>query len=121
MGAGEGVLKVLRIMSNMVGIFGMAGTYNLVYIYMSKLFPTVVRNATFGFTTQASRIGVIIAPVVVVAGTIRYYSALPFAIFGAMMAVTGSLLSLRLPKTLEGLDKGEKIIRENSLHSSIVH
>ena len=124
-GAGEGVLKALRIVCSMVGIFGMAGTYNLVYIYTSELFPTVVRNAALGLTTQASGIGSIIAPVVVVAG--RYHSALPFAIFGAM-AIAGSLLSLGLPETLhqpmfetlEGLDKGEKICRENSLNSSLV-
>lgn len=118
-GAGEGVLKELRILCSVVGIFGMAGTYNLVYIYTSELFPTVVRNAALGFTTQASGIGSIIAPVVVVAG--RYNSALPLAIFG-VMAIAGSALSLGLPETLhqpmfetlEGLDKGEKVIRLNS-------
>lgn len=118
-GAVDGVLKVLRILCSVIGIFGMAGTYNLVYIYTSELFPTVVRNAALGFTTQASGIGSIIAPVVVVAG--RYNSALPFAIFGAM-AIAGSALSLCLPETLhqpmfetlEGLDKGEKATRLNS-------
>ncbi|KAG0565376.1 hypothetical protein KC19_8G185300 [Ceratodon purpureus] len=117
-GAGIGVLKVLRILCSVVGIFGMAGTYNLVYIYTSELFPTVVRNAALGFTTQASGIGSIIAPFVVVAG--RYHSALPFAIFG-VMAIAGSALSLCLPETLnqpmfetlEGLDKGEKATRLN--------
>jgi OCT family organic cation transporter-like MFS transporter 4/5 len=103
----------LRILCSVVGVFGMAGTYNLVYIYTSELFPTVVRNAALGFTTQASGVGSIVAPVVVVAG--RFNSGLPFAIFGAM-AVAGSALSLCLPETLhqpmfetlEGLNKGEK-------------
>jgi OCT family organic cation transporter-like MFS transporter 4/5 len=108
-----GALKGLRILCSVVGVFGMAGTYNLVYIYTSELFPTVVRNAALGFTTQASGVGSIVAPVVVVAG--RFNSGLPFAIFGAM-AVAGSALSLCLPETLhqpmfetlEGLNKGEK-------------
>lgn len=114
-----GMLKVMRILCSVVGIFGMAGTYNLIYIYTSELFPTVVRNAALGLTTQAGGIGSIIAPVVVVSG--RYNSALPFGIFG-VMAIAGSALSLGLPETLhqplfetlEGLDKGEKVHRLNS-------
>lgn len=111
-GAGVGVYKVLRIVCSVVGIFGMAGTYNLIYIYTSELFPTVVRNAALGLTTQAGGVGSIIAPVVVVTG--RYNSALPFGIFG-VLAILGSALSLGLPETLhqpifetlEGLDKCE--------------
>lgn len=113
-GGGAGLYQVLRIMCSVVGIFGMAGTYNLIYIYTSELFPTVVRNAALGLTTQAGGVGSIIAPVVVVSG--RYWSALPFGIFG-VMAIAGSALSLGLPETLhqpifetlEGLDKGESL------------
>lgn len=117
-GAGEGLFKVLRILCSVVGIFGMAGTYNLIYIYTAELFPTVVRNAALGLTTQAGGIGSIIAPVVVVSG--GYNSALPLGIFG-VMAIAGSALALGLPETLhqpifetlEGLDKGENVNRLN--------
>lgn len=113
-GAGVGLYKVLRIVCSVVGIFGMAGTYNLIYIYTSELFPTVVRNAALGLATQGGGVGSIIAPVVVVSG--RYNSALPFGIFG-VMAIVGSALSLGLPETLhqslfetlEGLEKGESL------------
>jgi len=109
-----GLYKVLRIVCSVVGIFGMAGTYNLIYIYTSELFPTVVRNAALGLATQGGGVGSIIAPVVVVSG--RYNSALPFGIFG-VMAIVGSALSLGLPETLhqslfetlEGLEKGESL------------
>lgn len=118
LGAGIGVYKVLRIICSTVGIFGMAGTYNLIYIYASELFPTVVRNAALGLLTQASGIGSIIAPVVVVSG--RFNSALPFATFG-IMAILGGVLSLGLPETLhkpmfetlEGLERSEKGVMTN--------
>ena len=96
-GAGAEVHKVLRVLCSVIGIFGMAGSYNLIYIYTSELFPTVVRNAALGLTTQMAGIGSIIAPTVVVLG--RYYSFLPFAIFG-VMAMMGAVLSLGLPETL---------------------
>jgi OCT family organic cation transporter-like MFS transporter 4/5 len=96
-GAGAQVFKVLRVVCSVIGIFGMAGSYNLIYIYTSELFPTVVRNAALGLTTQMAGIGSIIAPAVVVLG--RYNSFLPFAIFG-VMAMVGAVLSLGLPETL---------------------
>lgn len=108
-----GALKVVRIVCSIVALFGVAGTYNLIYIYTSELFPTVVRNAALGLTTQAGGIGSIIAPVIVVSG--RYNSAFPLGIFG-VMAIIGAALSVGLPETLnqpifetiEGLDKGEQ-------------
>jgi MFS transporter, OCT family, solute carrier family 22 (organic cation transporter), member 4/5 len=48
-----GVWKVIKMVCGVLGIFGMAGTYNLLYIYTTELFPTVVRNATLGSTMQA--------------------------------------------------------------------
>ncbi|KAF2285875.1 hypothetical protein GH714_008642 [Hevea brasiliensis] len=51
-----------------LGIFGMAGTYNLLFIYTAELFPTVVRNAALGCATQAAQMGAILAPFVVVFG-----------------------------------------------------
>ncbi|WOL05417.1 hypothetical protein Cni_G14146 [Canna indica] len=73
-----GVLKVVRMISGVIGIFGMAATYNLLFIYTIELFPTVVRNAALGCTTQAAQMGAILAPLVVVIG-----GAVPFAVFGA--------------------------------------
>jgi OCT family organic cation transporter-like MFS transporter 4/5 len=37
-----------------VGIFSVAATYNLLFIYTAELFPTVVRNAALGCTAQAA-------------------------------------------------------------------
>ncbi|TKY49001.1 Organic cation/carnitine transporter 4 [Spatholobus suberectus] len=63
-----GVWKVVRMVCGVLGIFGMAGTYNLLFIYTTELFPTVVRNVALGCSTQAAHMGAILAPFVVIFG-----------------------------------------------------
>lgn len=89
-----GLSKVVRMVCGVLGIFGMAGTYNLLFIYTAELFPTVVRNAALGCAAQAAQMGAILAPVVVVLG-----SGLPFAIF-AGCGIAGGILAFYLPETL---------------------
>ncbi|WVZ87283.1 hypothetical protein U9M48_033944 [Paspalum notatum var. saurae] len=108
--AGEGVMRVVRMACGVVGIFGMAATYNLLFIYTAELFPTVVRNAALGCTAQASQMGAIVAPLVVVLG-----ERVPFAVFG-VSGIVGGLLVFYLPETMNkplydtmaGLEEGEK-------------
>ncbi|GLJ54603.1 hypothetical protein SUGI_1173020 [Cryptomeria japonica] len=92
-----GILTAGQLACGLVGIFGMAGTYNLLYIYTSELFPTVVRNAALGFTSQAGHIGALIAPLVVVMASI--YPWLPLAIIG-MAGMVGGILGFVLPETM---------------------
>ena len=89
-----GVWKMVRMVCGVLGIFGMAGTYNLLFIYTAELFPTVVRNAALGCTTQASQMGAILAPFVVVLG-----GWLPFAVFAAC-GIVGGMFAFNLPETL---------------------
>ncbi|KAK7262675.1 hypothetical protein RJT34_30250 [Clitoria ternatea] len=89
-----GVWKALRMVCGILGIFGMAGTYNLLFIYTAELFPTVVRNAALGCTTQAAQMGAILAPIVVVLG-----GSLPFVVF-ALCGIFGGLFAFYLPETL---------------------
>lgn len=103
---------IMRVACGVVGIFGMAATYNLLFIYTAELFPTVVRNAALGCTAQASQMGAIVAPLVVMLG-----ERLPFAVFGAS-GIVGGLLVLYLPETMNkplydtmaGLEEGEKSV-----------
>ncbi|KAK9074200.1 hypothetical protein SSX86_006797 [Deinandra increscens subsp. villosa] len=90
----EGAWKVVRMVCGVWGIFGMAGTYNLLFIYAMELFPTVVRNAALGCATQAAQLGAIMAPFVVVLG-----GGIPFLIFG-VCGIVGGLLTFYLPETL---------------------
>ncbi|XP_061348797.1 organic cation/carnitine transporter 4-like [Gastrolobium bilobum] len=89
-----GVWKVVRMVCGVLGIFGMAGTYNLLFIYTAELFPTVVRNAALGCTTQAAQMGAILAPFVVVLG-----GWLPFMVF-AVCGIVGGVFVFYLPETL---------------------
>ncbi|KMS98547.1 hypothetical protein BVRB_4g092360 [Beta vulgaris subsp. vulgaris] len=106
-----GIWKILRMICGILGIFGMAGTYNLLFIYTVELFPTVVRNAALGCVTQASQMGAILAPFVVVMGT-RF----PFVLF-TVCGIVGGLFGFYLPETLNrplydtmvGMEEGEAI------------
>ncbi|KAK7405100.1 hypothetical protein VNO78_06295 [Psophocarpus tetragonolobus] len=89
-----GIWKGVRMICGILGIFGMAGTYNLLFIYTAELFPTVVRNAALGCATQAAQMGAILAPLVVVLG-----GSLPFTVF-ALCGIGGGLFAFYLPETL---------------------
>ncbi|XP_021725972.1 organic cation/carnitine transporter 4-like isoform X1 [Chenopodium quinoa] len=105
-----GIWKNLQMLCGILGIFGMAGTYNLMFVYTMEMFPTVVRNTALGCTTQASQTGA--APLVVMMG-----STLPFAVF-SVCGIVGGLLLFNLPETLNrplydtmaGLEEGEVIL-----------
>ncbi|KAE8704053.1 Organic cation/carnitine transporter 4 [Hibiscus syriacus] len=106
---GVGIWKVTRVCCGILGIFGMAGTYNLLFIYTAELFPTVVRNVALGCATQAAQMGAILAPFVVVLG-----GGFPFMVFG-VCGLIGGMLAYYLPETLNkplydtmtGLEEGE--------------
>ncbi|XP_039131734.1 LOW QUALITY PROTEIN: organic cation/carnitine transporter 4-like [Dioscorea cayenensis subsp. rotundata] len=106
----SGTMKVPRLVCGLIGIFGMAATYNLLFIYTSELFPTVVRSAALGGASQAAQMGAILAPMVVVLG-----DTIPFVVFG-FCGVLGGLLAFLLPETMNkplydtigGLVEGEK-------------
>ncbi|KAL8144536.1 hypothetical protein V2J09_017568 [Rumex salicifolius] len=107
-----GPWKRLRMLCGVLGIFGMAGTYNLLFIYTMELFPTVVRNAALGCATQAAQMGAILSPFVVVLG-----GGFPFMVFSAC-GLVGGALAFCLPETLNrplydtmaGLEEGESKI-----------
>lgn len=103
------IWKTVKMVCGILGIFGMAGTYNLLFIYTTELFPTTVRNAALGCATQAAQMGAILAPVVVVMG-----GNFPFLVF-ALCGIGGGLFGFYLPETLNkplydtlaGLEEGE--------------
>nr|KYP44094.1 hypothetical protein KK1_034409 [Cajanus cajan] len=89
-----GVWKLMKMVCSVLGLFGMAGTSNLLYVYTSELFPTVVRNVALGCTTQTAEIGAMLAPFIVVLG-----GWLPFAVF-ALCGMVGGVFAVFLPETL---------------------
>ncbi|KAI3675512.1 hypothetical protein L1987_85102 [Smallanthus sonchifolius] len=90
----QGKWKVMRTVCGVLGIFGMAGTYNLLYVYAMELFPTVVWSAAIGCARQAGQIGSILVPFVVVNDV-----GLSFMVFGAC-GIVGGILVFFLLETL---------------------
>ncbi|CAI9295190.1 unnamed protein product [Lactuca saligna] len=90
----RGIWKEVTMLCGVLGIFGMAGTFNLMFIYAMELFPTVVRNVALGCGTQMIQLGAILVPFVVVVG-----GGFPFMVFGAC-GIVGGILVLYLPETL---------------------
>ena len=85
-------------MCGVAGVFGIAGAYNLIYIYTLELFPTVVRNVALGFTTQMAGVGAILAPTIV--SLAHIHPSIPFAIF-ASVALSNACLGAWLPETVD--------------------
>ncbi|XP_020591827.1 organic cation/carnitine transporter 4-like isoform X2 [Phalaenopsis equestris] len=101
---------VVRMGCGVMGIFGIAATYNLLLVYTAELFPTTVRNTALGCVQQAEQIGAVLAPMVVVMG-----GKVTFLVFG-VCGLVGGMLGLYLPETLDqplydtlaGMEDGEK-------------
>ncbi|KAL6283804.1 hypothetical protein ACE6H2_014733 [Prunus campanulata] len=94
----------------------MAGTYNLLFINTTKLFPTVVRNVALGCATHVAQMRAILSPFVMVLG-----EGLPFAVCW----IAGDMFAFYLLKTLNkplydiiaGMEDGEGACRSEELDS----
>ena len=78
----------------MVGKFGIAASFAIVFVYAAELLPTPLRSAGMGLCSLSARIGGVVAPMVVLLP-----GSLPMMIFGTAALMAG-LLILILPETL---------------------
>ena len=80
---------ILATVFSIIGKFGIAGTFNIVFIHASELYPTPVRSIGVGIANAAGRFGGTLAPIVnAAAGNMSY---LPMVIFGALGAFQDGL------------------------------
>lgn len=86
----------------LVGKFGAAGAFSIVYLYTAELYPTVIRSTAVGMCSMMARIGGIAAPQVAIYLPQVGPHYLPLIIMGSS-AFVGSALSLFLPETLGAL------------------
>lgn len=80
----------------MFGKFCASGSYAIIYLYSSELFPTSIRNSLMGSCSMMARVGSMMAPLVLDMGD---WTDLPFLIFG-VSGVIGAISAVILPETL---------------------
>ncbi|XP_066300934.1 organic cation transporter protein-like [Branchiostoma lanceolatum] len=90
----------------MIGKFGAAGAFNIIYIWTGELYPTVVRNVGVGVSVLWSRCGGIASPFIALLKDV--WGPFPLIILGAPACLAGALalvlpetLGLPLPETME--------------------
>lgn len=49
----------------LVGRFGIAASFNMIFLYTTELFPTIVRSAALGSCSLVARLGGIAAPQII--------------------------------------------------------
>jgi len=81
----------------MLGKFGIAASFAIIFVYASELFPTTLRSLAMGMSSTSARVGGVLAPQVVLLVSIS--EALPLLVFG-IVAFTAGLSMLPLPETL---------------------
>ncbi|XP_045769459.1 organic cation transporter protein-like [Maniola jurtina] len=90
-------MSTFRLITYLLGKFGIAMAMTSVYLYTSELYPTEFRHTLLAFSSMIGRIGSIVAPLTPV--FIQYWHGLPSAMFGAV-GFLGGVLVLTQPETL---------------------
>ncbi|XP_075979428.1 organic cation transporter protein-like [Anticarsia gemmatalis] len=108
---GSGWLSLVIYLS---GKFSITVAYSSVYIYVSEVFPTNVRQSLLAICSSTGRVGSTLAPLTPLLAL--YYDNLPSIFFGSM-AVMAGLLVFTLPETLnqplpDSIEEAERLNRE---------
>ncbi|XP_070567474.1 organic cation transporter protein-like [Ptychodera flava] len=80
----------------MLGKLCISASFAIIYVFTAELYPTPVRTIGMGLASMCARIGGILAPQMILIGTL--WEPLPIIIFGSTSIVAG-VLALLLPET----------------------
>lgn len=116
-------LRVPQILLTLVGKFGSAGCFAMVYVYTAELFPTGARNSVVGVCSMAARIGSILSLLVELLKST--WAPLPMIALGSSSVVAGALAvafpetaGLPMPDTVEqAVRVGENRANEETMCS----
>ncbi|XP_063367901.1 organic cation transporter protein-like [Cydia amplana] len=109
--------KLLSLIIYLSGKFSITVAYSSVYIYVSELFPTSVRQSLLAICSSLGRVGSTLAPLTPLLAL--YYDNLPSIFFGSL-ALTASAMVLILPETLnvplpDTIEEAERLARPKSI------
>ncbi|XP_067125125.1 organic cation transporter protein-like isoform X1 [Centruroides vittatus] len=91
-----GNMQILRTAIAAVGNIGNVMGLNVLYMFTSEMYPTVVRNIGVGSCVMMARIGGILAPFAKEATVVHW--SIPYILFG-IFNIVGGLLILMFPET----------------------
>ncbi|XP_047996361.1 organic cation transporter protein-like [Leguminivora glycinivorella] len=109
--------KLLSLITYLSGKFSITVAYSSVYIYVSEVFPTSVRQSLLAICSSLGRVGSTLAPLTPLLAL--YYDNLPSIFFGSL-ALTASAMVLILPETLnvplpDTIEEAERLARPKSV------
>lgn len=86
-----------HITTTVVGIIGMSGatvSFAVIYVYVSELFPTPIRNMAYGTSSAGAKVGAMLAPFIANASP-QWVPSVIFAVF----PIVAGISCLVLPET----------------------
>ncbi|ESO83621.1 hypothetical protein LOTGIDRAFT_169090 [Lottia gigantea] len=93
---GEEWSNIAATVFALIGKLGISGSFNVIYFYTPEIFPTNIRNVSFGTCSSAARIGGMLSPFANLLASIVPW--LPGAIFAAFCLLS-TILFVFLPET----------------------
>ncbi|XP_033751011.1 solute carrier family 22 member 5-like [Pecten maximus] len=93
---GAGTLGAVSLVFNLVGKFGITGSFSTIFLYTPELYPTNLRNAGIGISSSVARIGGMLAPF---AGPLMDYITWGPGAISAVMCLLAVYLLTFLPET----------------------